>query len=218
MLNLLKKDLLASFRADAKTILKLIIGLIIFTVLFRPISTITIPLFVCYVFIFRSFYLDEHNKCDYFFNSMPINKEDVVYSKYIYSTIVIVVSIILAYIYSLIIKANYGFNMLSAETIFYLASMLLTMGAISLPIMFKYGYNKAFLPLNLILVTILTLTTITSARVESAMLNTPNFKPEIVQYYENNQEHIIMVLGCLILYIISMYISKKIYTKKEIAN
>ncbi|MGL6108405.1 ABC-2 transporter permease [Romboutsia sp.] len=218
MLKLLLKDLMASFKADTKTILKLIIGMMVFIFIFMPISTVTIPLFISYIFIFRSFYLDEHNKCDYFFNSMPIEKEDVVYSKYLYATIVIIVSTLIAYIYSQIIKVEYGFIMLQAKTIFIIFSLQLVMVAVSYPIMFKYGYNKSYVPLNLVLGVALILSMVQGPKSEVVMSDVPNFKPQIVQYYEQYQEQIIIAAVCLVIYIISMYISKKIYTKKEIAN
>ena len=66
MINLLKKDLIACFKADIKTIVKLIVGILIFSFILFPIASIMIPLFISYIFILRSFYLDELNKCDYF--------------------------------------------------------------------------------------------------------------------------------------------------------
>ncbi|MEG0856164.1 MAG: ABC-2 transporter permease, partial [Terrisporobacter sp.] len=99
MINLLKKDLIACFKADIKIIVKLIVGILIFSLILFPISPIVVPLFISYIFILRSFQIDELNKCDYLFNSLPIEKEDIVYSKYLFSTIVIMISLIFTYFY-----------------------------------------------------------------------------------------------------------------------
>ena len=98
MINLLKKDIRACFKTDFKMIIKLLVGIVVFSTILMPFATVAIPLFLSYIFIIKSFQIDELNKCDYFFNSMPIDKEDIVYSKYILSTIIILISLIFSYI------------------------------------------------------------------------------------------------------------------------
>lgn len=74
MINLLKKDIRACFKTDFKMIIKLLVGIVIFSTILMPFSTVAIPLFLSYIFIIKSFQIDELNKCDYFFYSMPIDK------------------------------------------------------------------------------------------------------------------------------------------------
>ena len=74
MINLLKKDIRACFKTDFKMIIKLLVGIVIFSTILMPFATVAIPLFLSYIFIIKSFQIDELNKCDYFFNSMPIDK------------------------------------------------------------------------------------------------------------------------------------------------
>lgn len=212
MINLLKKDLIACFKADIKTIIKLIVGILIFSFILFPIASIMIPLFISYIFILRSFYLDELNKCDYFFNSLPIEKEDIVYSKYIFATIVIVISFILTFFYSKIMKYMWGFNNFSIDSALSILNMILFLISILFPIMFKYGYRKSYVLINLIIavIIIVSMFSFMGNGVESDA-------SEKISILKDNS--LIIKTGVsMFLYLISMSISNKIYTKKEIAN
>lgn len=212
MINLLKKDLIACFKADIKTIVKLIVGILIFSFILFPIASIMIPLFISYIFILRSFYLDELNKCDYFFNSLPIEKEDIVYSKYILATIVIVISFILTFFYSKIMNYMWGFNNFNIDSALSILSMILFLISILFPIMFKYGYRKSYVLINLIIavIIIISMFSFMGNGVESDVT-------EKVSTLKDNS--LIIKTGIsMFLYLISMSISNKIYTKKEIAN
>lgn len=212
MINLLKKDLIACFKADIKTIIKLIVGILIFSFILFPIASIMIPLFISYIFILRSFYLDELNKCDYFFNSLPIEKEDIVYSKYILATIVIVISFLLTFFYSKIMKYMLGFNNFSMDSALSILNMILFLISILFPIMFKYGYKKSYVLINLIIavIIIISMFSFMGNGVESDA-------SEKISILKDNS--LIIKTGVsMFLYLISMSISNKIYTKKEIAN
>lgn len=212
MINLLKKDLIACFKADTKTIVKLTVGILIFSFILFPIASIMIPLFISYIFILRSFYLDELNKCDYFFNSLPIEKEDIVYSKYILATIVIIISFVLTFFCSKIMSYMWGFNNFSIDSVLSILSMILFLISILFPIMFKYGYRKSYVLINLIIavIIIVSMFSFMGNSVESDVI-------EKVSTLKDNS--LIMKTGVsMFLYLISMSISNKIYTKKEIAN
>ena len=162
MINLLKKDLVACFKTDIKTIVKLIVGLIIFSFILFPISVIMIPLFISYIFILRSFYLDELNKCDYFFNSLPIEKEDIVYSKYLLAMIVIMISLIFTFLYSKIMNYMWGFNNFNIDSILSILNIILLLISILFPIIFKYGYRKSYVLINLIIAVVIIVSMFTS--------------------------------------------------------
>lgn len=212
MINLLKKDLIACFKADLKTIAKLMIGILIFSFILFPIAVITIPLFISYIFILRSFYLDELNKCDYFFNSLPIEKEDIVYSKYLLATIVIIISLILTFLYSKIMDYMWGFNNFSIESTLFILSMILFLISVLFPVMFKYGYRKSYVLINLIIgvIIIVSMFSFMGGSVESSTTET------ISNLKDNGL--IIRTGISMFLYLISMYVSNKIYAKKEIAS
>lgn len=212
MINIIKKDLRACFMTDTKTIIKLVVGLFIFSSILMGLSSVAIPLFLSYIFIFRSFYLDEANNCEYFFNSMPIDKEDIVYSKYIVSTLIIVLSILFTYFYSKILKHIFYIDLMYTQTMLSILNILLILVSVSFPIMFKYGYKKSYIPINLVMGIIL---------VSSLYIT---LKPRADIHIEGQENLIIsdpkllIISGvCIVIYIISMYISTKIYNKKEVA-
>lgn len=213
MINLLKKDLIACFKTDKKTITKLLIGLFIFSSILYALSSITIPLFISYIFIIRSFQLDEMNKCDYFFNSLPIDKEDVVYSKYLLSTIIIMISLIFTFIYSKVMRSFWGVSNFNLDIALSILSTVLFLISILFPIVFKYGYKKSYVLLNLIIgvVLILSIFTVTGEQVVSIS------KLDRVSKWDEYSLFIRTGVS-IVMYLISMWISNKIYMKKEIAN
>ncbi len=216
MVNLLKKDIMACFKMDFKMIFKLIIGIIIFSTILMPLAPIAIPLFISYIFIIRSFQLEELNKCDYFFNSMPIDKEDIVYSKYILSTIIIIISLIFSYLFSFVIEGIWNVNLLTIEFILNILSILLILSSITLPIMFKYGYNKSYVFVNLITGVTVVIVLILSLQPKAiGIIHSSDGGPEVLY---NNLKLFIFTGVCILIYLASMYMSTKIYTKKEIAN
>lgn len=212
MINIIKKDLRACFMTDTKTIIKLVAGLFIFSSILMGLSSVAIPLFLSYIFIFRSFYLDEANNCEYFFNSMPIDKEDIVYSKYIVSTLIIVLSILFTYFYSKILKHIFYIDLMYTQTMLSILNILLILVSVSFPIMFKYGYKKSYVPINLLMGIILVFSLSIGPKTMVYMHEVGVKEPII------SDPKILIASGiCVVIYIVSMYISTKIYNKKEVA-
>ena len=212
IINLIKKDLRACFKVDIKTIAKLLVGILIFSFVLLPVSTIAIPLFLSYIFIFRSFYLDELNKTDYFFNSMPIDKEDVVYAKYVFSMIVIVVSMLFTFVYSNVLKGIWYIDLVNIEIITMTISIVLILVSICLPIAFKYGYNKSYVIVNFLVIAVALVTIFSAFRPRAEM----SIEGRVIPFIE--PVYIVAVGVALVLYVVSMFVSIKIYAKKEIAN
>lgn len=213
MINLIKKDLIACFKTDTKTIIKLLIGLFIFSSILYALSSITIPLFISYIFIIRSFQLDEVNKCDYFFNSLPIDKEDVVYSKYLLSTIIIIISLIFTFIYSKVMRSFWGISNFNLDIALSILSTVLFLISILFPIVFRYGYKKSYVLLNLIIGVVLILSIFTATGKQVTSIS------ELDKVSKWDEYSLFIRTGAsMIMYLISMWISNKIYMKKEIAN
>ena len=217
MFNLLKKDLMCCFKIDSKTITKIIIGIILISVIlmpsiFMPLSAITLTFFFSYIFIFRSFYLDEINKCDYFFNSMPIEKEDIVYSKYLFATLIIIVALLLSYLYSKFAQAIWGYSNFDMDIVLITLILMLLLISISFPLTFKYGYRKSYIILNLIVAVVVIVGIYGPQNYQTFMLSEWEEAPIL-----RDKTLIIKFILAMIVYLLSMYISKKIYNKKEIA-
>lgn len=212
MINLIKKDLRACFKADLKTIGKLAFGLLLFSFILMPVAGIAIPLFISYIFILRSFYLDELNKTDLFFNSMPIEKDDIVYGKYLFSTIIMVVSLIFTFLYTKMLKGIWYIDLINLKVALISLSLVLLVISICIPIVFKYGYNKSYIFANLIMIAV-ALFTVFSASKPTADIWIEGTTKSLVE-----PKYLILSGISIIVYIASMYISSRIYAKKEIAN
>lgn len=211
MINLLKKDLIACFKADIKIIVKLIVGILIFSLILFPISPIVVPLFISYIFILRSFQIDELNKCDYLFNSLPIEKEDIVYSKYLFSTIVIMISLIFTYFYSKGINLIWEDVTLDLDVILTLVTLMFVLVSILLPLMFKYGYRKSYVIVNLIIAVVLVTGIFNSSKIEMDVYI-------VGEAILRDKTLLLKSAGAIFIYLVSMMVSNKIYMKKEIAN
>lgn len=216
MINLLKKDIRACVQTDIKILIKLLIGIMIFSSVLAPFSVVGIPLFISYIFISRSFYLDELNKCDYFFNSLPIDKEDVVYSRYIFATIIIISSLVITYLYSKFIGNIWLTDMILIETVLTVLSLLLILLSILMPIMFRYGYSKSYIAVNLIMGIIVIASIVVSFQSQSiVVIHSTDGGPNLLY---NNTKYFIATGVSFIIFLASMFISTKLYTKKEIAH
>lgn len=218
MFNLLKKDLVCCFKVDLKTIMKVIVGIVLVSIILMPsmlspLSAITLTFFLSYIFIFRSFYLDEINKCDYFFYSMPIEKEDIVYSKYLFATIIIIAALLLSYFYSQIAQIIWGYIDFNMDIVLIILILMLLLISISFPLTFKYGYRKSYIILNLIIAVAIIGEKYGPQNVQTLMLSEWEEAPILI-----NKTLIIKLILSMIVYLSSMYVSKKIYSKKEIAK
>lgn len=212
MINLVKKDLRACFKTDLKTLGKLALGILLFSFLLMPMAGIATPLFVSYVFIFRSFYLDELNKTDYFFNSLPIEKDDIVYGKYVFSMIVIIVSLVFTFLYTKVLKGFWYIDLMTLQIALVSISLVLILMSICIPLVFKYGYNKSYIITNFIIVGV-TLFTLFSAIKPQPEIWEEGMANSIIE-----PKYLILSVISILAYILSMYVSTKIYMKKEIAN
>ena len=217
MFSLLKKDLIACFKIDLKTIIKVLVGMFLISIILMPsvltpYSAVTLTFFISYIFIFRSFYLDELNKCDYFLNSLPIEKEDIVYSKYLFAVFVIIISLLFSYCYSRVAENIWGYANFDMDIVLMILILILILISISFPLNFKYGYIKSYIILNLIIAAIV-IFGIYGSSVQSYIIGEWEEVPIL-----RDKTLIIKFILSIIMYLISMYISKKIYDKKEIAG
>ena len=218
MFSLLKKDLVACFKIDLKTIIKVLAGMFLISIILMPsvltpYSAVTMTFFISYIFIFRSFYLDELNKCDYFLNSLPIEKEDIVYSKYLFAVFVIIISLLFSYCYSIVAENIWGYANFDMDIVLMILILILILISISFPLNFKYGYRKSYIILNLIIAAIVVFGIYGGSSVQSYIIGEWEEVPIL-----RDKTLIIKFILSIIMYLISMYISKKIYDKKEIAG
>lgn len=199
-----------------------------------------LPIILTYIVIMNSFYYDSLNNSESFILSLPTKREDIVYSKYILILIVFLFSTILMYIL-------FGINILNSiritvfQDIFVGMITILLSFSIIIPIIFKYGYKVGRVISSFIIIFIgslvyndHTISNFISNGRETILLKfsqkvgvgiynifslnnifslkSYDFKTMSVSVY-----FIITCLIALFIFIVSMYISLKIYKKKDIA-
>lgn len=141
MLKLIQKDLMVAFKAKSlkAVIFTFIIGLFLLSI-FSFVFPTLLPMFFTFIIVMNSFYYDDLNKSESFILSLPNKREDVVYSKYMLTLIVLFVSLILMYIL-------FGVNILNSERamvfqdVVVSSATILISFSIIIPIIFKYGYK-----------------------------------------------------------------------------
>lgn len=141
MLQLIKKDLLVSLKIKSlkNIIFTFAIGLVIMGTLSYVLPTI-IPIIITYVVVMNSFYYDSLNKSESYILSLPNKREDIVYSKYILILLVLFLSNVLTYII-------FGINFLALSRTMVLQDVVVSFYSIIfsfsiiIPLIFKFGYK-----------------------------------------------------------------------------
>ncbi|EOR20059.1 ABC transporter multidrug-family permease, partial [Clostridium sartagoforme AAU1] len=141
MFKLIQKDLLVGLKIKSlkATIITFIFGLFLLTT-FSYIFPTLLPMMITFIVVMNSFYYDSLNKSESFMASLSYKREDIVYSKYILTLIILFVSLIMIYVL-------YGINILSSARVMVLQDVSVSMATILLsfsiiiPIILKYGYK-----------------------------------------------------------------------------
>jgi len=235
MLQLIKKDLLVALKM--KSIKNAIVTFIIALVLiptFSNLSPTIIPLMITYILVMNSFYYDSINNNESYMLSLPNRREDVVYSKYILVLLVLFLSNLLIFILFSIYFFNPTRVMVIQDVLTSTLIILLTF-SIVIPSIFKLGY-KVSRNIGFILVIALGYR-LPFSNIFLVWMNSDknsllfNFSDKIMNFIYKLFKlkihdlskgrgliYIITIFFILFsLYIISMYISLKLYKKREMA-
>lgn len=141
MFKLIQKDLIVGLKVKSlkAAIITFIVGLFFLTT-FSFVFPTLLPIMIPFIVVMNSFYYDSQNQSESFMLSLPYKREDVVYSKYIFTLIILFASLILMYIL-------YGINILNSarvmvfQDIVVSSATILVSFSIIIPIIFKYGYK-----------------------------------------------------------------------------
>ena len=85
MFDLIKKDIIVTLKSDKQLLLRYIATLFVFYIILNPFFYHSANVFFSFIILTNTFSYDKENNTSRFMMSMPINKEDVVYSRYILS-------------------------------------------------------------------------------------------------------------------------------------
>lgn len=235
MFKLIQKDLRVGLkiRSLKSAIITVIVGLFFLSV-FSYVFPTLLPIMFTFIVMMNSFYYDYINKSERFMISLPNKREDVVYSKYILTLLIIFSSLILMYVL-------YGINILNStrvmvfqDVVVSIVTILVSFGII-IPIIFKYGYRigRIIAPIIIIFTGYITLKNSSpidfintgketllisfSRKIGRLIYNIFNFKTYDYKVMSMNVYLILIFVIALIIFIFSIHISLRIYKNKDLA-
>lgn len=229
MIDLLKKDFIVSIKGEGIRNIKYVLIFLLMYFLFNSQSYYITPMFISYLIVADTFYNDYKGKNMNYINSMPISKEDIVYSKYILAIITIIIITSICGILNFLLEPVFHRSMVLND-IYYSITIFIAVISITLLLYFKFGYHKIRTLAGTISIIIFFIVLIPMSAITdivhhaktigidqgisfvgpfSSIFNYISNKPELI----NISRFIIFILVWLI-FIISMYISLKIINEK----
>lgn len=169
-----------------------------------------LPAMVCFMFFLSTFSYDEYNKWDIYAVTLPNGRCNVVKSKYVASIILLLISLITTFIFSIFIfntKNNINYEELISNMVGGFFGIVITLSIIY-PLIFKYGIEKGrifmFIGIFLIVSIIEVFFNFVDINISSSFLNI------LDKYFL-----IIISIISIVILGISYKISERIYLKKE---
>lgn len=147
MFNLVLKDILI----QKKSLILYCLVSFIFTLINQTNSNnstmlfIMIPVFISYSLLMGACTYDDKNKCHIMLNSFPVNRIDLVISKYLSTFVFMFIGFLLIFLITTILNFS-GFShfsrMINLEDILGFSISIILLSSIYFPIYFKFGYYK----------------------------------------------------------------------------
>ena len=208
MLGLVKKDLLMI----KGNIRQVILFLVVFLVLaFQENNIIVIvPVFVSMMVFITTFSYDEYNKWDAYAISLPVSRKNIVKAKYVASIILWAIALLVTVVITGIMglfEQNINYFEMFGMILGCVFSIVL-LEAIMFPLIFKFGVEKGRIGLFVGVFAIAGLLGFIFTGID--LENATGFIEIFNKYY-----YILIPLAAVILLVISYFVSKKIYLKKE---
>lgn len=142
MLGLIKKDLLL-MKTNAKSLLVIFIIYLLMAINGNFDIVVMLPLFMM-VLLISTFGYDEYNNWDAYVNALPLERKNIILSKYLTSAILLVCSSIISCIIAYVLTFFYEKSDISHSLSYIggcLCGMLITI-SLMYPLIFKYGSQK----------------------------------------------------------------------------
>lgn len=205
MLGLIKKDLLL-MKTNAKSLLAIFIIYLLMAINGNFDIVVMLPLFMM-VLLISTFGYDEYNNWDAYVNALPLERKNIILSKYLTSAILLVCSSIISCIIAYVLTFFYEKSDISHSLSYIggcLCGMLITI-SLMYPLIFKYGSQKGRIAgFVLIAVSGFVLGLLSKIKAFSTVVN--SFETYFL---------IAFVVLAILMLIGSYIISVKIYSKRE---
>lgn len=156
MLNLIKKDLIVCVKSERFNVIKYILIFILMYLFCNDISYYATPVIITYLIMIGVFSSDYENNSDKFIRSIPIDLDDVVYSRYLIGVSTsIVITILTLFIHDLLSISMFR------RTVFYdfvfAMDVNLLVLSVTMPMFFRYGYEKIKIAASILAIAIFTI-------------------------------------------------------------
>jgi hypothetical protein len=145
---------------------------------------------------------DEKAKWDKYSLTMPVSKQEVVLSKYILALVASVIGFIISLLFNIVISKVF-IESFSASAVYWGISILIF--SIILPLMYKFGVEKG----RMLILVVFLIPTLFALLMSKLNISHPN------EVFISNLKFILPIFILLVL-IISVYASIKIYINKEL--
>lgn len=235
MFNLIKKDFIVCVKSDRFNLVKYILIFILMYLFCNDISYYATPVIITYLIIIGVFSSDYENGVEKFIRSLPIDLDDIVYSRYIIaigtSISVTIVTLLMYDILSLYMFRSTVFN----DFLFSLYINLMIL-SVTMPLFFKYGYEKMKIVASIIAIAVFTIFSsflnalsekifyakhlelsinLNVSKYETIHLFNQIFRSFISKININNINMTSIGVICITIFIFSMYISLKAMKKNK---
>lgn len=218
-IKLMKKDIYLVFKINRMNIFVIIYPISMSCIILTSDLTISIQTimsataYAVYAILVGLISNEEKTKASMIFQSLPIKKQSIVVGKYMLTTAVIVVASFLSSIFPIIksfVEKDISYLVLSILNSFMFCTIIFS---IFLPLYFKYGYLK-MQAINLIIFYGLIFIPIILNLLRDKVLIRPitSFLYNIINLLMQNS--ILAIIGCAVIYILSMIVSIRLENNK----
>ena len=208
MLGLIKKDLLM-IKGNMRQVMLFLIVFLILALQENNIIVI-VPVFVSMMVFITTFSYDEYNKWDAYAITLPISRNDIVKSKYITSVILWLIALLVTVVIVGIMgffEQNINYFELFGMILGCVFSIVL-LESIMFPLIFKFGVEKGRIGVFVGVFVIAALLGFVFTGID--LDNATGFVDFFNKYY-----YLLLPLVSIVVLIISYFVSKRIYLKKE---
>lgn len=218
MRGLVIKDLMF-FRTSWKNLLITFIGTFLLSIALGnyTLAVVVVPIYIMSSGI-NTFQTDEFYNTMTYTLSYPLSRKQIVLAKYLFTLLMMVISIIVGiFIYLLILFIiNPGYNGLNENMIYSLLILecaSLIVDSIFYPVIYKFGCEKSRLVLMSIIMLLLGIGSVISVSVNVFELFKIDWE-SIINYIQTNGVYILSILT-VVMFTLSYFLSYKFYKKKD---
>ncbi len=235
MFNLIKKDLIVCIKSERFNVIKYILIFILMYLFCNDISYYATPVLITYLIMIGVFSADYENNSDKFIRSIPIDLDDIVYSRYLIGVSTsIVITILTLFVHDIL--SIYMFRRTVFYDFIFAMDINLIVLSVTMPMFFRHGYEKIKIVASILAIAIFTifgsflnalsekiymtsnpdaLVSINVSRYETIHAFNQIFRGIVSKINVDNINIVTVGVACILIFIISMGISLKAMKKNR---